>query len=206
MPAPIVSVDPVHPQPRHVERAITLLQEHGVIAYPTDTYYAVGCDLFSKKGIERLYNIKGRERKKPLSFLCADLSDVARYAHVTNFAYRTMRHLTPGPFTFILEATRLVPEMMMTKRKEVGIRVPDLPLPRAIAQGLGHPLVTASATDPDGNILIDPKDIKAVLGHQLELIIDGGIQVSEPSTVVSLLDDRVEILRQGKGFIVGLDR
>ena len=96
-----------------------------MIAYPTDTYYGLGCDLRSKKAIERLYQLKGRDRKKPLSFLCPDLSDVAKYAHVSNFAYRTMKSLTPGAFTFVLEATRLVPEVMMTKQKQVGIRVPD---------------------------------------------------------------------------------
>ncbi len=199
MAAPILEVDAEHPQPRHVERAVQLLSDGGVIAYPTDTYYGLGCDLFSKKAIEKLYQLKERNRKKPLSFLVPDLSDVAKYALVSNFAYRTMKSLTPGPFTFILPATRQVPEMMMTKQKQVGIRVPDAPLARALAAGLGHPIVTTSATNRDGEPLIDPKDIKEVLGHGLDLILDGGVMENEPSTVLSLIGDELEVLREGKG-------
>jgi tRNA threonylcarbamoyl adenosine modification protein (Sua5/YciO/YrdC/YwlC family) len=197
--APIIEVNADHPQPRHVQRAVEILSNGGVIAYPTDTYYGLGCDLGSKKGIEKLYQLKGRDRKKPLSFLCPDLSDVAKYAHVSNFAYRTMKGLTPGAFTFVLEATRLVPEVMMTKQKQVGIRVPDSGLARALAAALGRPIVTTSATNEEGEPLIDAKDIKDVLGNRLELILDGGVQLMEPSTVVSLVDDHIEVLRQGKG-------
>lgn len=200
--APILEVDPVHPQPRSVERAAKVLEDGGLIAYPTDTYYGIGCDLLSKKAIDRLYGIKNRDRKKPLAFLCPDLSDVARYAKVSNFAYRTMRQLTPGPFTFVLEATRLVPDMMQTRQKQVGIRVPQAPLMLAIAAKLGRPIVTTSATDMDGRVLIDARAIKEALGHRLDLILDGGPQEEEPSTVVSLIDDQIEVLRQGKGILV----
>ncbi|HYH94479.1 L-threonylcarbamoyladenylate synthase [Hyalangium sp.] len=199
MAAPILEVDIQHPQPRHVTRAVEVLERGGLIAYPTDTYYGLGCDLMSKKAIERLYQLKGRDKKKPLSFLCPDLSDVAKYAHVSNFAYRTMKGLTPGAFTFILEATRVVPEMMMSKQKQVGIRVPAAPLARALAAGLGRPLITTSASDDEGELLIDAKDIKEKLGHGLDLILDGGVTLIEPSTVVSLIGDSLEVLRQGKG-------
>lgn len=199
MAAPILEVDIQHPQPRHLARAVEVLSRGGLVAYPTDTYYGVGCDLTSKKAIERLYQLKGRDKKKPLSFLCPDLSDVAKYAHVSNFAYRTMKSLTPGAFTFILEATRLVPEMMMSKQKQVGIRVPDAPLARALAAGLGRPLVTTSASDDEGEPLIDARSIKEKLGHGLDLILDGGVTLIEPSTVVSLIGDSLEVLRQGKG-------
>lgn len=200
--APIVEVDPVHPQPRVVDRAAKVLEDGGLIAYPTDTYYGIGCDLFSKKAIDRLYGIKGRDRKKPLAFLCPDLSDVAKYAKVSNFAYRFMKQLTPGPFTFVLEATRLVPEMMQSKQRQVGIRVPQAPLMLAIAAKLGRPIVTTSATDQDGEVLTDARTIKDELGARLDLILDGGIQPSEPSTVVSLIGDEIEVLRQGKGILV----
>ncbi len=202
MPAPIVEVDPVHPAPRTVERAVKVLEDGGLLAYPTDTYYGIGCDLFSKRAIERLYQLKGRDRRKPFSFLCPDLSDVSRYAKVSNFAYRIMKHFTPGPFTFVLEATRLVPDMMHNKQKQVGIRVPQAPLMLAIAKALGRPVVTTSATDRGGNVLIDAKDIKEKLGHALDLILDGGVQPNEPSTVVSLVGDEIQVLRQGKGIIV----
>lgn len=200
--APIVEVDAVRPQPRHVERAAKVLEDGGLIAYPTDTYYGIGCDLFSKKAIDRLYGVKGRERKKPLAFLCPDLSNVSKYAVVSNFAYRIMRQLTPGPFTFVLEATKLVPEMMQTKQRQVGIRVPQAPLMLAIAAKLGRPIVTTSATDADGAVLIDAKDIRDHLGQRLDLILDGGVQPNEPSTVVSLIGDQIEVVRQGKGIIV----
>lgn len=200
--APIVEVDSVRPQPRTVDRAAEVLESGGLIAYPTDTYYGIGCDLFSKKAIDRLYGIKNRDRKKPLAFLCPDLSDVAKYARVSNFAYRIMRQLTPGPFTFVLEATKLVPDMMQSKQKQVGIRVPQAPLMLAIAAKLGRPIVTTSATDMDGQVLTDAKDIKEQLGSRLDLILDGGLQPDEPSTVVSLIDDQIEVLRQGKGILV----
>lgn len=199
MAAPILEVDIEHPQPRHIARAVEILERGGVIAYPTDTYYGLGCDLMSKKAIERLYQLKGRDKKKPLSFLCPDLSDVAKYGHVSNFAYRTMKGLTPGAFTFILEATRVVPEIMMSKQKQVGIRVPDAPLARALAAGLGRPIITTSASDTEGEPLIDAKDIKEKLGHGLDLILDGGVTLMEPSTVVSLIGDSLEVLREGKG-------
>ena len=150
-------------------------------------------------------NPRGRRslaRKKPLAFLCPDLSDVARYAKVSNFAYRTMKQLTPGPFTFVLEATKLVPDMMQSKQKQVGIRVPQAPLMLAIAAKLGRPIVTTSATDMDGNALIDAKAIKEELGNRLDLILDGGVQMAEASTVVSLIDDQLEVLRQGKGILM----
>ena len=200
--APIIEVDPVHPQPRTVERAVKVLEDGGLIAYPTDTYYGIGCDLFSKKAIDRLYGVKNRDRKKPLAILCPDLSDVAKYAKVSNFAYRIMRQLTPGPFTFVLEATKLVPDMMQSKQKQVGIRVPQAPLMLAIAAMLGRPIVTTSATDMDGAVLTDAKAIKDSLGQRLDLILDGGLQPDEPSTIVSLLDDQIEVLRQGKGILV----
>lgn len=200
MAASIIEIDPNHPQPRHIERAVALLERGELLAYPTDTYYAIGCDLMSKRAVEKLYRLKQRPKNKPLSFLCADLSDASRYARISNFAYRTMRRLVPGPFTFVLPATALTPEVAMTKQKTVGIRIPDAAIPSALVERLGHPLLTTSATF-EGETLDDPREIKDRLGHGLALIIDGGYQVLEPSTVVSLVDDQVEVLRQGKGKI-----
>jgi len=204
MAAPILAVDPVHPNPRHVQRTVEVLRSGGLVVYPTDTYYGIGCDLFSRKAVERLYQVKGRDLKKPFAFLCPDLSDVSKFGHVTNFAYRVMRQLTPGAFTFVLKANRIVPDMMMNKQKQVGIRVPDAPLARALAGELGNPLVTTSATHLDGEPLVDSRDIKDALGNVVDLILDGGITLNEPSTVVSLIDDQIEVLRQGKGQIEGL--
>lgn len=200
MVAPILELDSKRPSPRHLQRAVEVLEKDGLVAYPTDTYYAVGCSLGSKRGIERLYQLKGRDRKKPLGLLCADLERVADYAKVSNFAYRTMKSLVPGAFTFILPATRFVPEVLQSRQAEVGIRVPDASIPRELARMLGKPLVTTSATAHDGTVLVDAREIKEALGKQLDLVLDdGGIRHLEASTVVSLMQDQLEILRQGKG-------
>lgn len=202
--APILTVDPEYPQPRLIERAAARLEAGDVIAYPTDTYYAIGCDLMNKRAVQALYRLKQRSPAKPFSFLSADLSEISRYAKVSNFAYRIMKRLVPGPYTFILPATRLTPEMAMTRQKTVGIRVPEAPIPMALVERLGHPILTTSATF-DGERLKGPPEIKAKLGHGLGIILDGGYQVEEASTVVSLVDDVVEILRQGKGSTEGLE-
>jgi tRNA threonylcarbamoyl adenosine modification protein (Sua5/YciO/YrdC/YwlC family) len=202
--APILTIDPLHPQPRHIERCTAILEAGGLIAYPTDTYYGVGCDLFNKKAIERIYQLKQRPKTKPLSFICPDLSDLSRYAQVSNAAFATMRRLTPGPYTFVLEATSTVPKIAVTRQKTVGIRVPDSPIALALVRALGRPLVSTSASTPDGTVLIDPSDIQDLLGHGLELVIDGGYQLDEPSTVLDLTGDEPVVLRMGKGDVTGV--
>ncbi|MGC4113892.1 MAG: L-threonylcarbamoyladenylate synthase [Myxococcales bacterium] len=145
MVAPILTIDPEHPQPRLIERAVSALQAGELIAYPTDSYYGLGCDMGSKRAIDRLYQLKGHDRKRPMSLLVPDLSDLAQYAKVSNHAYRILKHLAPGPFTFVLEATRLVPEIMQTKQKTVGLRISEHPVAHALCAALGRPLVTTSA-------------------------------------------------------------
>lgn len=201
MRAPILAILPEHPQPRVIDRAVSLLEAGELIVYPTDSYYGIGCDLFNKKALDKLYRVKGRDRRKPFAFVVPDLSEVARYAKVSNFAYRALRHLTPGPYTFILEATRLVPSVMQTRQKEVGIRVPESAVARALAERLGRPIVSTSATDPHGEPLISAGDVQDTLSHAVSLILDSGVLQNEPSTVISLVGDRVEILRQGKGDV-----
>lgn len=183
---------------------MAVLEAGGLIAYPTDTYYGIGCDLFNKKAIERIYLLKGRKKTKPMSFVCADLSDVARYAQVSNPAFAMMRRLTPGPYTFVLEATSLVPKIAVTRQRTVGIRVPDSPIALALVRALGRPLVSTSASTAEGQVLIDPSDIQDQLGHGLSIIIDGGYQLDEPSTVLDMTGDEAVVLRQGKGDVPGL--
>lgn len=198
MAAPILPIDPQHPQPRALDRAVAALERGELIAYPTDSYYGLGCDLSSKKAIDRLYALKGHDRKRPMSLLVPDLADVAKYAKVSNFAYRIIRHLAPGPFTFVLEATRAVPDAMQTKQKTVGLRVTDHPVAKALAERLGRPLVTTSAQQGE-EVLIGADDIQDVFGHGLALILDGGPHENAPSTVLSLVGDEAAVLRQGKG-------
>jgi tRNA threonylcarbamoyl adenosine modification protein (Sua5/YciO/YrdC/YwlC family) len=197
--APIVAIDPLHPQPRLVERAVQTLSSGGLAAFPTDTYYAIGCDLFDKRAIERIYQLKQLPKTHELSFVCADMAEVSRYALVDNAAYRVLRRKAPGPFTFILPATRLVPDLVLRRQKTVGIRLPDSPIALALVRGLAHPVISTSAATPDGEVLIDARDIKEKLGHGLELILDGGYRANEPSSVVDLTGPEPVVVRQGKG-------
>ncbi len=186
-------------------RAVAALEAGGIVAYPTDTYYALGCDLFSKGAVERLRQLKRRDPRKPFSFLCGDLSEVSRYALVGDNAHRLMRRLVPGPYTFVLKATREVPRMALTKQRTVGVRIPDHPVAQALVAGLGRPLATTSASTPDGRILLEPTDIAHLFGTQVALVLDGGAQLDEPSTVLDLTDDdRFQVLRMGKGGVAGI--
>ena len=197
--APIVEIDPVHPQPRLVERAVAQLAAGGLVAFPTDTYYGIGCDLFDKRAIERIYQLKQLPRDHELSFICADLAEVSRYAIVENAAYRVLRRKTPGPFTFVLPATRLVPDLLLRRQKTVGIRLPESPIALEIVRRLEHPVISTSAATPEGEVLIDAHDIKERLGHGLDLILDGGYRPNEPSTVIDLTGPEPRVVRQGKG-------
>jgi tRNA threonylcarbamoyl adenosine modification protein (Sua5/YciO/YrdC/YwlC family) len=202
--APIVEVDPDHPQPRAVDRAVAVLASGGLVAYPTDTYYGIGCDLFDKRAIERIYLLKRLPRTHELSFVCQDLAEVSRYAIVDNVAYRVLKRKVPGPFTFVLPATRLVPDLMLRRQKTVGIRIPASPIALEIVRRLGHPVVSTSAATPEGEVLIDARDIKEQLGHGLELILDGGYRPNEPSTVIDLSGPEPTVLRMGKGDVSDL--
>ena len=193
----LVSVDPNNPQPRQIQRIVDGLRQGNVIAYPTDTIYGLGCNIFNSKGIKRLYQLKQRDPRKPFSFICSDMSDVANYCQVSNFAYRIMKRHLPGPYTFILEATRQVPNLLVTKQKTVGIRIPDNPIALKIVHELGHPLVTTSVNETGEEPLVDPFEIDEKFGRSLDMVIDGGIMLGDPSSVISLIDDKIDVIRQG---------
>ncbi|MBP8646486.1 MAG: threonylcarbamoyl-AMP synthase [Syntrophobacteraceae bacterium] len=197
----ILEINSKNPEPRKIRKVVEVLAEGGIIAYPTDTYYGIGCDLFNKGAIEKIYQLKQRSPSQPFSFICSDLKNISEYAQVTNYAYKTMKRLLPGPYTFILEGSRLVPKIMLTKRQTVGIRVPDHAICLAIVREFGHPIINTSATDPESRILQTPQEIKEKLGHALDLIIDGGGVSGKPSSIISLIDDAPEILREGGGDI-----
>ncbi len=197
----LLSINPCNPQQRLIDRVKETLDRGGIIAYPTDTTYGIGCSIFNKRGIEQIYQLKKRERKKPFSFICSELSEVARYAKVSNYAYKVMRRLLPGPFTFVLDAGSVVPDLLLTRQKTVGIRIPDNPICLAIVKALGHPIVTTSANLSGEEPIGDPHFIEKELGHNLDLIVDGGILPADVSSVVSLIADRPEILRLGVGDV-----
>lgn len=163
--------------------------------------YGLGCDLFNKKGIEKIYRIKKRSEKQPFSFVCADLKDVSRYARVSDYAYKTMKRLLPGPYTFILEASRLVPKIILPKRLTTGIRVPDNHICLALVGELGQPIISTSVKNEAGEIMTDPVEIEKQFRHCVDMVIDGGILAAGQSSVVSLLDDQVDIIRVGKGDV-----
>lgn len=194
-------VHPEHPQQRHITRIAGELRRGGLIIYPTDTIYGLGCDIFNKKAIDRIYQVKQESRNKPLSFVCADLTDLAQYARpLSNASYRLMKRLLPGPYTFILEASRDVPKFMMGKQKTVGIRVPDNEICLAIVRALGRPIISTSVRTPDDELLNDPDMIETRFGKVVDIIVDGGIILSDPSTVIDLTGDEPEVLRPGKGY------
>jgi len=197
MTAPLVPVDGKHPQPRTVARAVAALEEGQLLGYPSDTTYALGCDAHQRRAVERLAQLKRRDPKKPFALLVADLSDLARYA-------RVLRQLAPGPFTFILPATRIVPELLLHRKREVGLRIPDAPLARALAGGLGRPLVTTTATSSIGQAIPDALTVRDLYGHALAQVLDAGPVLGEPSTVLSLIGDQIELLRPGAGHLPGL--
>ena len=197
----IYRINPENPQKRLIAKAVDILKTGGVIAYPTDTIYGFGCDILNKKAIQRIYQIKKRDRSKPFSFICSDLKNISEYAQVTDYAYKTMKRLLPGPYTFILPGTKLVPKIMLTKRKTVGIRVPNNNICLAIVEALGHPIISTSVGWSDREVLSDPQQIEETFGSQIELTIDGGILANQPSSIISLLDDLPEVIRAGQGEV-----
>ena len=198
----IQELNPNHPEPRKIKKIVEVLQNGGIIAYPTDTYYGVGCDLLNKAAIEKIYLLKRRSKQQPFSFICSDLKNISEYAQVTNYAYKNMKRFLPGPYTFVLEGSRMVPRIMLTKRQTVGIRVPDHPICLAIVQALGRPIISTSATDPESSdVLSTPREIQDKIGYAIELIVDGGVVTGVPSSVISLVNDTPEILREGGGDV-----
>jgi len=197
----LIRINPQNPQTRLIRKVVDSLEDGGVIAYPTDTVYGFGCSLYNKKGIERIYMIKRSEKNRPFSFICSDLKDISLYCKVSNYSYKTMKRLLPGPYTFILEGTKLVPKIMLTRRLTAGIRVPDNPICLALVRELGHPIISTSAMLPNGEVLYDPAEIDRHVGKTLDLVIDGGALVSEPSSVIDLTGETPKVLRKGKGDV-----
>lgn len=196
-----LTIDPDHLRGRHIERAVDVLRQGGVIIYPTDTIYGIGCDITSKSAIERVQRIKGRDSKKPMSFICSDLKDVSRYARVSNYAHRMLKQCLPGAYTFVLPATRETPRLLTTRQKTVGLRIPDHPVPLALVKALGEPILSTSANFSDQDVITEPWELEEKMGHLVDLILDCGSLPVQPSSVISLIDDHAVVLREGKGDI-----
>ncbi len=199
--AEVLHIHPKNPQMRFINRAVEILRNGGLIIYPTDTIYGLGCDIYQKNAIERIYQIKPNLENKPLSFICADLKDIATYAKISNQVYRFLRYAFPGPYTFILPAAREVPKKLWSKRKTVGIRVPDNLVAQTLSRELGHPIVSTSVTDDNGEILNDEESIVRHYGKKVDLILYCGPLSTTPSTIIDFSGEEPEIVREGAGEI-----
>jgi tRNA threonylcarbamoyl adenosine modification protein (Sua5/YciO/YrdC/YwlC family) len=194
----LLSVNPVYPEPRKIRRAVEALEAGEVIGYPTDTVYGIGCNLFSKKSIDRLYQIKAMDHTQKLALICPDLGSVARYAIVENATFRILRKYLPGPYTFILEATREVPKMVQTKRRTIGVRIPDHPVIQALVQGLGRPMMSTTAAPHGHAPYIDPHEIDDLFPG-LAMVLDAGVGGSVPTSVIDLTTAYPVVVREGAG-------
>ncbi len=197
------TIHPVNPQQRLIHQAVDILNGGGVIAYPTDSAYALGCALGNKGAFERLRRIRLLPETHEMTLVCRDLSELGTYARVSNPVYRKIRSVTPGPYTFVLQATREVPRRLIhPKRKTIGIRVPDNELCRALLTALGEPMMSATLIMPDDEApLTDPYEIRELLEHQVDLVIDGGYCGMDVTSVVAFEDGTPEVLREGVGDV-----
>jgi len=199
----LIRIHPDNPDPRQIKKVVECLKDGGVIIYPTDTVYGLGCDVFNKKAMEKLCRIKGLDIKKHnLSFVCYDLSHIADFTkHLETSTYKMMKKTLPGPYTFILKANNAIPKLFKNKKKEIGIRIPDNNIPRNIVKELGNPIVTTSIKDKDMLIeySTDPELINDLYGARVDIVIDGGYGDSTPSTIIDFTNLTPQILRQGKG-------
>jgi tRNA threonylcarbamoyl adenosine modification protein (Sua5/YciO/YrdC/YwlC family) len=195
------SIHPTHPQKRLVRQAADIVRRGGLIAYPTDSCYALGCDRGNAKGAERLRRIRGIDERHHLTLMCRDLSEMARYAIVDDAQFKLLKSVTPGSYTFILRARREVPRRL-TKKKTIGVRVPGHPVAHALLAELDQPMLSATLSLPGtATPLSDPHDIREKLERELDLVIDGGSCGIEPSTVIDLTEETPRVLRAGKGSL-----
>ena len=190
---------PQNPQQRYINKAVEVLRNGGIIIYPTDTVYGLGCDIFNKDAVEQIYMIKNETDTKLFSFLCSDLKDISKYAKVSNFAYKSMKKLIPGPYTFVLPAAKDVPKKLWTKRKTVGIRVPDNEIARILVSELGNPIISTSATTRKGELIFDPIELRTVFNNSVDLMLSMGALNGVPSSIIDLSGDEAEIIREGSG-------
>lgn len=196
----LVEINPNHPEPRKIRRAVDALESGKVIGYPTDTVYGLGCDLFNKKAIDRLGQIKPMPKDKRLAFVCPDLGEAAKYVVLDDYAYRILKKYLPGPYCFILEATREVPKIVQTNRKTVGVRIPDNEVALALTRELGRPIISTTAAREGEDPSPDPRDVDLAF-PQAELVLDAGPGGLSPTTVIDLTGTEPVIIREGLGDV-----
>lgn len=202
----IIEIHPVDPQPRRIAKVVETIREGGLIAYPTDSSYAFGCHIGDKRAMDRIRRIRRTDKKHNFTLVCSDLSEISTYARVDNWAYRMVKAMTPGAYTFILPATREVPKRLQhPKRRTIGLRVPDHQLVRAVLEALGEPIMSSTLLLPGDDLpLTDPHEIDERIGHDIDLIVDAGPTGIEPTSVIDLSQGTVEVLRVGRGDVSAL--
>ncbi len=189
-----------NPQKRFIEKTRAVLEDGGIIIFPTDTVYAYGCDIKDKRAIERIYRLKKMDRKKPISFIFSSLSEISSYArNISDESFKIMKKALPGPYTFILNASKLVPGIVVTNQKTLGVRIPDHNIPLELVRSLGRPILATSINTSEGEYLINPGDLEKVYRNDVDLVLDAGPKVSSPSTVIDMSKGRIDIVREGKG-------
>ncbi len=195
-------IHPHNPQQRLIRRAVEIINKGGVVVFPTDSSYALGCHLGDKRALDRIRAIRRLDDKHNFTLICSDLTELSNFAKVGNDSFRLIKSLTPGPFTFVLKATKEVPKRLMhPKRKSVGLRIPNHPVAQALLQELGEPLFSTTLILPDGEAsMSDPYEIRDRIEHEVDLIIDAGDIAYEPTTIISMVDGDAEIVRQGVGI------
>jgi len=198
----IFIINEQNPQKRLIDKAVEVLREGGVIVYPTDTVYAYGCDINDKRAIEKIYWIKKIGRNKPLSFIFSDISEISDYVrNISDKAFKIMKRAFPGPYTLIFKATKLVPKVAITNQKTIGVRIPDDKIALALVRTLGRPIMSASVNTANGEYIVEPKDLEKIYRNEVDLVIDAGPKISEPSTIIDLTEGSPVVIREGKGEI-----
>ncbi|HLD82153.1 MAG TPA: L-threonylcarbamoyladenylate synthase [Patescibacteria group bacterium] len=198
----LLPINPSQPEINKIQHIVEILRTGGVIIYPTDTIYGLGCDIFNKKAVDRIYKIKKRQKNKFFSFICADFKQVGEFAVCSNSAFRIMKRVLPGPFTFILSASHKAPRSVIEhKRRTVGIRIPDHAICLEMVRVLGNPIVTTSVNYAGEDVMNDPVFMEREFGRSVDAVIDAGVLPIEPSTIVDATDDEISIVRQGKGHL-----
>ena len=201
--ARIIDIHPENPQPRMVAAVVQIIRQGGLIAYPTDSSYAFGCHIGDKRAMDRIRRIRRTDKHHNFTLVCSDLSEISVYARVDNWAYRMLKSMTPGPYTFILQATREVPKRLQhPRRRTIGLRVPDHPLVRAMLDLLGEPIMSSTLSLPGDELpMTDPEEILSRIGHQIDAVIDAGSVGIEPTSVIDFSSGTPEVLRVGRGDV-----
>jgi tRNA threonylcarbamoyl adenosine modification protein (Sua5/YciO/YrdC/YwlC family) len=196
----ILNINIQNPDQDKIQQTVEVLRQGGIIVYPTDTIYGLGCDIFNKQAITKIYQLKKREGHKPMSIICSSIADISKYAVIPDSSFAILKKCLPGPFTFILKAKNIMPSNFLAKNKTVGIRVPDNQICLEIVKRLGNPIITTSLNLANEKVMTSPSQLPKEIKNNLDLIIDSGNLPQEPSTVVDLSNEEPTILRQGKGI------